>query len=227
MVTVSADHNKLSFLGNILLQYNETKLIAQDLLKDYGKNGLTQLEIMIISGEIFTHCPDTASSSQIMSSIPLSGVPHVEPNSSSINYASFPVLNAARGMEFLLFINNSIIIITLNAIIISIVEVPVKKNIDVSSARVSFARMLYKVSKAIIRKSPPLEELKSLILSCNNDLKDKLDDCSSVSSVMYLIKEERDIELLQIVVKELEVREAERYIEQYKATIEEVHYCMY
>ena len=43
IITVSADHNKLRSLGNILLEYNETKLIAlaQDLLKDYGKNGLT------------------------------------------------------------------------------------------------------------------------------------------------------------------------------------------
>ena len=70
-----------------------------------------------------------------------------------------------------------------------------------------------------------MEELKFLIHFYKSDLKGKLDDCSSVSSVMYLIKEECDIELLQIVVEELEVREAERYIEQYKATIEEVHYC--
>lgn len=100
-----------------------------------------------------------------------------------------------------------------------------RKNIDDNSTKVSFARMMYKVSKAIIRKSPPLDELKFLIHFHNCDLKSKLDDCSSVSSVMYLIKEECDIELLQIVVEELEVREAERYIEQYKATIEEVHYC--
>ena len=85
--------------------------------------------------------------------------------------------------------------------------------------------MMFKVSKAIKVKSPPLEELKSLILFCNNDLKGKLDDCSSVSSVVYLIKEERDIELLRIVVEELEITEAERYIEQYKATMEDDHCC--
>lgn len=56
---------------------------------------------MIISDEIFTHCPDTASNSQITSSIPLSGVPHVEPKSSSINYALLPVISASRGMEFI------------------------------------------------------------------------------------------------------------------------------
>ena len=89
--------------------------------------------------------------------------------------------------------------------------------------RASFARMIFKVSKAIVKKSPPLDDLKTIISLYKRNLREKLDDYDSVSGVVSLIQEEcnmADIELLQTVVEELDVTEAERYIEQYKATLE-------
>ena len=89
--------------------------------------------------------------------------------------------------------------------------------------RASFARMIFKVSKAIVKKSPPLDDLKTLVSLYKRNLNDKLDDCDSVSGVVSLIQEEcniADIELLRTVVEELDVTEAEKYIEQYKATME-------
>ena len=89
--------------------------------------------------------------------------------------------------------------------------------------RASFARMIFKVSKAIEKKSPPLADLKILVSLYKRNLKDKLDDCDSVSGIVYLIQEEcniADFELLQTVVEELYITEAERYIDQYKATLE-------
>ena len=89
--------------------------------------------------------------------------------------------------------------------------------------RASFAQMIFKVSKAIVKKSPPLADLKTLVSLYKRNLKDKLDDCDSVSGVVYLIQEEcniADIELLRIVVEELKVTEAERYIDQYKTALE-------
>ena len=89
--------------------------------------------------------------------------------------------------------------------------------------RASFARMILKVSKAIVKKSPPLDDLKTLVSLYKRNLKDKLDDCDSVSGVVSLIQNEcniADIELLRIVVEELNVIEAERYIDQYKTALE-------
>ena len=83
--------------------------------------------------------------------------------------------------------------------------------------------MIFKVSKAITQKSPPLIDLKSLICLFNSDLKGKLAECSDISSVVHVIEGEcslTDIELLETVVEEFEVTEAERYIEQYKTTLE-------
>ena len=84
--------------------------------------------------------------------------------------------------------------------------------------------MIFKVSKAIVKKSPPLADLKTLVSLYKRNLNDKLDDCDSVSGVVSLIQKEcniaEDIELLRFVVEELNVTEAERYIEQYKVTLE-------
>ena len=96
--------------------------------------------------------------------------------------------------------------------------------------RASFARMIFKVSKAIEKKSPPLGDLKTLVSLYKRNLKDKLDDCDSVSGVVYLIQEEcniADIELLRTVVEELNVTEAKRYIDQYKTALENgKNYCV-
>ena len=103
-----------------------------------------------------------------------------------------------------------------------LVDVPVRRS-ESSSMRASFARMIFKVSKAIVKKSPPLDDLKTLVSLCKRNLNDKLDDCDSVSGVVSLIQKECDIadtELLQTVVEELNITEAERYIGQYKATLE-------
>ena len=107
-----------------------------------------------------------------------------------------------------------------------IVEIPIRKSKlrEFNSIRASLARMIFKVSKAITQKSPPLDDLKSLICIFNSDLKAKLAECNDISSVVYVIEGEcslTDISLLETVVEEFEVTEAERYIEQYKTTLEE------
>ena len=84
--------------------------------------------------------------------------------------------------------------------------------------------MKYKVSKAIKNKSPPIEDLKEFICCYNSDLRAKLDNCDRISSVVSLVEEEcslTDIELLQTVVEEFQVTEAEKYIEEYKIILKE------
>ncbi|XP_019861265.1 PREDICTED: uncharacterized protein LOC109589651, partial [Amphimedon queenslandica] len=92
------------------------------------------------------------------------------------------------------------------------VEIPVRKSKsrEFSSIRASLARMIFKVSKAITQKSPPLIDLKSLICLFNSDLKGKLAECNDISSVVHVIEGEcslTDIELLETVVEEFEVLE--------------------
>ena len=109
---------------------------------------------------------------------------------------------------------------------VQIVKIPIQKSESekFSSIRASLARMLYKVHKAILKKHPAIEDMKLLIISCNSDLKGKLDECNDISSVVHVIEGEcslTDVSLMEAVVEEFEVTEAERYIEQYKTTLEE------
>ena len=110
--------------------------------------------------------------------------------------------------------------INVSILYICVVEIPIvkSKSKEFHKLRVSFGKMLYRVHKAITKKSPPLEDLKLLICHYNSDLRAKLDDCEKLSSVIHLIVGESsliDIELLQTVVKEFEVTEAEVHIEDY------------
>ena len=103
---------------------------------------------------------------------------------------------------------------------VHVVEIPIvkSKSKEFHAIRASFGRMLFRVHKAITKKSPPLEDLKLLICHYNSDLRAKLDDCEKLSSVIHLIVGESsliDIELLQTVVEEFEVTEAEVHIEDY------------
>lgn len=109
-----------------------------------------------------------------------------------------------------------------------VVEIPIpkSKSREFNSIRASFAVMMYNVSNAIERNSPPLNKLKRfLIYAHNRDLKVKLDNCDSIQSVMQLIEVKEcsltDITLLEAVVKDFKVIEAEKYIKEYKSKLNE------
>ena len=108
-----------------------------------------------------------------------------------------------------------------------VVEIPIpkSKSSEFDSIRASFGRMIYNVSKAIARNSPPLDELKEFLYCYSSGLKTKLDNCDSVQSVVQLIIRDEcsltDIELLEAVVEHFKVTEAERYIEEYKRSLKE------
>ena len=109
-----------------------------------------------------------------------------------------------------------------------VVEIPIpkSKSSEFSSIRISFARMVYNVSKVVTQSHHlDLDELKEFLYAYNSDLKAKLDNCDSISSVMQLIEvKERsltDITLLEAVVEHFKVTEAEKYIEEYKRSLKE------
>ena len=79
--------------------------------------------------------------------------------------------------------------------------------------------MMYNVCKVIKNARPNLNDLKELVGSCNSDLKPKLAECSKVSDVLSLVKEECsliDVSLLEAVVEVFNVKEAEKHIKEYR-----------
>ena len=88
----------------------------------------------------------------------------------------------------------------------------------------SLGRMMYNVCKAIKEAKPELNDLKELVECCNSELKPKLAECSEVSGVLSLVKEECsliDVSFLEAVVKEFNVEEAEKHIEEYRGILKE------
>ena len=95
---------------------------------------------------------------------------------------------------------------------------------EFTSITTSLGRMMFNVCKAIKEAGPELEDLKELVESCNSDLKPKLAECSKVSDVLSLVKEECsliDVSLLEAVVKEFNVKEAEKHIKEYREILKE------
>ena len=108
------------------------------------------------------------------------------------------------------------------------VHVPVSKGLlaDFTSMRMSYGRMFYNVGKIIKQKSLPLEEIKEFLSCCSTVLGNKVEQCSDISSVLRLIRNEcslTDIELLHTVVEEMDITEATRYIEAYRRELKEFY----
>ncbi|XP_019862929.1 PREDICTED: uncharacterized protein LOC109591696 [Amphimedon queenslandica] len=85
--------------------------------------------------------------------------------------------------------------------------------------------MMYNVLKVIRQKPPPLDDLKELLrLYISRGLESKLDSCSDVSGVFRVIMGEcslTNISLLEAVVEEFKVTEAEGYIKNFRTTLTE------
>ena len=84
--------------------------------------------------------------------------------------------------------------------------------------------MIHNVCEAIEKARPNLKKMKKLIGSCNRDLKAKLSHCSSITKVLSIVEEEcslTDYTLLEAVVEEFNVEEAEKHIEKYREILKE------
>ena len=106
------------------------------------------------------------------------------------------------------------------------IAIPKSKSSEFSSIRISFARMVYNVSKVVAQSHHlELDELKEFLYAYNSDLKAKLDNCDSIQSIMQLIEVKEcsltDITLLEAVVEHFKVTEAKEYIEEYKRSLKD------
>uniref|UniRef100_A0A1X7U4G6 Death domain-containing protein n=1 Tax=Amphimedon queenslandica TaxID=400682 RepID=A0A1X7U4G6_AMPQE len=113
------------------------------------------------------------------------------------------------------------------SVIVSQVGVPVPKNLleDFSSIRVSYARMFFNVCNILENKLKVAGIKKYLsYYTCSASLRKKLDQCSDISGILYLVKDEcslTNIVLLCSIVEEMEITEAEEHIEKYKTQLKE------
>ena len=83
--------------------------------------------------------------------------------------------------------------------------------------------MFYRVKKIFKENSPSLEDIKELLSFCS-DLRQKVDSCTNIFSILRLIQDEcslTDVNLLACVVEELKITEAEELIINYKTELNE------
>ena len=106
------------------------------------------------------------------------------------------------------------------------VEIPIYQSMsnEFTFIRTSLGSMMYDVCEAIKKAQPDIERMKRLIGSCNHDLKPKLAECRNISDILSVAEEEcslTDVNLLETMVEKFNVKEAEKYIGEYKATLKE------
>ena len=86
--------------------------------------------------------------------------------------------------------------------------------------------MFYNIRKSIQQKSLSLEDMLDILSCCtrSTSLKQKLANCSTISSVIYLLRDEcslTNILLLECVVEKLDITEAKEHIAEYRAKLKE------
>ena len=89
---------------------------------------------------------------------------------------------------------------------------------EFTTLRSSYAKMSYNVRKAIKDANIDLEDLKDFIISMDNKLEKKLEECQDISSTLRLIDNECsliDIELFCAVVENFQIVAADKHIKEY------------
>ena len=103
------------------------------------------------------------------------------------------------------------------------IRVPEKYRENFNSIRISYGRMFYEVRKIFEKNSPSLKDIKDL-LSFHPNLRQKVDNCTDIFSILRLIQDEcslTNVNLLASVVEILEITEAEKHIINYKKKLNE------
>ena len=83
--------------------------------------------------------------------------------------------------------------------------------------------MFYKVTKIFKKNCPSLEDIKKLLLFYS-DLRQKVDSCTDIFSILRLIQDEcsiTDVNFLASVVEDLEITEAKELIIEYETKLNE------
>ena len=90
---------------------------------------------------------------------------------------------------------------------------------DFTTLRSSYAKMSYNVRKAIKDAKIELEDLKDFIISMDNKLEKKLEECENISTTLRVIDKECsliDIGLFCAVVENFQIKAADKHIKEYR-----------
>uniref|UniRef100_A0A1X7TR49 Death domain-containing protein n=1 Tax=Amphimedon queenslandica TaxID=400682 RepID=A0A1X7TR49_AMPQE len=104
------------------------------------------------------------------------------------------------------------------------IAIPQCMSDEFTSIQTSYGRMLYKVRKIMKNKPLPLDDVKEYLCCFKKSLKISLSECRDISEVLSIVENECsliNIKLLQSLVDEFEIEEAEKYITEYKAILKE------
>ena len=101
------------------------------------------------------------------------------------------------------------------------IRVPEKYRGNFNSIRISYRMMFHRVQKIFKKNSSSLENIKDS-LSFHPNLRQKVDNCTNIFSILHLIQDEcslTDVNLLAYVVEDLEITEAKEHIINYKTKL--------
>ena len=93
-----------------------------------------------------------------------------------------------------------------------------------SEIRSKFGRTFFRVRKAFLKNSPLIEDLKTFLQDIFPGLKPQIAHVNTIDDILNIIREKCtliDINYLEIIVEEFDIREAKSYIEAYKSYMEE------
>uniref|UniRef100_A0A1X7TX83 Death domain-containing protein n=1 Tax=Amphimedon queenslandica TaxID=400682 RepID=A0A1X7TX83_AMPQE len=102
------------------------------------------------------------------------------------------------------------------------IAIPECMSDEFTSIQTSYGRMLYNVHKIIKNEPPPLDDVKEFLRCCKSSLEPKLSLCSNIAEILRVVEKECsliDIKLLQSLVEEFEIKEAEKFIVEYKGIL--------
>ena len=90
--------------------------------------------------------------------------------------------------------------------------------------RSKFGSTFFRVRKAFLKNSPLIEDLKTFLQDIFPDLKPQIAHVNTIGDILNIIREKCtliDINYLERIVEEFDIREAKSYIEAYKSYMEE------
>uniref|UniRef100_A0A1X7TWC5 Death domain-containing protein n=1 Tax=Amphimedon queenslandica TaxID=400682 RepID=A0A1X7TWC5_AMPQE len=104
------------------------------------------------------------------------------------------------------------------------IAIPQCMSDEFTSIQTSYGRMLYNIRKIIKKEPPPLDDVREYLCCCRSSLEPKLSLCSNITEILRAVEKECsliNVRLLQSLVEEFDIKEAEKLITEYKGILKE------
>ena len=113
--------------------------------------------------------------------------------------------------------------------------IPIAMKPVFNEIRSKFGLVLFEVRNAILKKPPPLEDVKMLLEGTYVELKPQIAHATTINEVIKIVQDKCtliDISYLEIIVKAFDIQEAKSHIDEYKSAKDQfcktvsVHLCL-